>query len=151
MATIYILELIFVIFTYYISSAIAFLPYQFDNLFHNSAVVITLDIIAFFITLTKVFFKLSSKSIKKGIMLIYVTDIMKSYVRSIIFFVDIIYLVIMVLLFITCIFLFYLVINESEVVNIIALILFIWAIIKILMSKLNLNYIRTAFIDSLKK
>ncbi len=81
---------------------------------------------------------------------LYITDIFIAYAKSLVLFVDIIYLSIITILFILSNYSFKLGISESEISNT-GIALFVWSIIRISLSNENLTFIQTTFLDSYKK
>jgi len=67
---------------------------------HNSDLVLGLNSVTLCLCALKILLNSVSQKIKRGILMTYITDILIDYGKSLILFVDLIYLVIMILLFV---------------------------------------------------
>jgi hypothetical protein len=94
------MEIVFLVMTFYISTCLAFLPNFIESGTHNSAIVIGLNAATALLSCTKIGITSTTQTIKKGIMLVYITDIYIAYAKSLVLFVDLIYLSIIIILFI---------------------------------------------------
>jgi hypothetical protein len=67
---------------------------------HNSDLVLGLNLVTLCLCALKILLSSVSQRIKRGILMTYITDILIDYGKSLILFVDLTYLVTMILLFV---------------------------------------------------
>lgn len=92
--------MVFMIITFYITSWMAFLDDFVESGLHQSDIVVGINLITMILCFMKIVITSAAQRVKRGILLTYITDIFIEYAKSLILFVDIIYLVIMSMLFI---------------------------------------------------
>ena len=136
---IFMLDIIFTLLTFLIGSFLAFLD-NFRLEAADSVTVIILLLIAIIATVLKMIASSVGKTIKDGIFLIYITDIMTSYFLSLFVFVDI---AMVILLLAT--------LGTSNDYSGLGLAIFIVSMIKLVTLYENLRVIETTFVNSFKK
>lgn len=99
MSIIFVLDIIFVLATFIIGSFIGFLDDFRDSGDRVSGPIIVINIIAMVVTSLKILVRSISITIEDGILLVYLTDILKNYIFTFVVLIDIAHLLTIVISF----------------------------------------------------